>query len=213
MTRPNALALLACAGLLLTGAAQAQVYRSVGPDGRVTYSDRPPATGGHATEGSAAAGSSGRSDSGALPYQLNQVTQRYPVTLYTASNCAPCDSGRNLLIGRGIPFSEKTVQSSDDIAALHQLSGGNELPVLTIGQQRINGYTSQEWSQYLDAAGYPPTSQLPSGYRHPPATPLVAAQPASAPQPEASDAATEQPEHAPSVTPAYDVHNPAGIQF
>jgi glutaredoxin len=211
MTRSNALALLACAVLLLSGAAQAQVYRSVGPDGRVTYSDHPPAADTHAATGGAPAGSSGDD---ALPYQISQIAQRYPVTLYTSSNCAPCNSGRNLLINRGIPFNEKTVQSNDDIAALQQLSGGNELPVLTIGQQRINGYADQEWSQYLDAAGYPKTSQLPSGYHRPSATPLVAAQPAaSAPQPAAAEHAPEQPEPAPSIAPMRDSNNPTGIRF
>ena len=31
-----------------------------------------------------------------------------------------------------------------------------------------------EWTQYLDAAGYPRASVLPPAYRNPPSTPLVA---------------------------------------
>ena len=31
--------------LLLATSAQAQLYKSIGPDGKVTYSDTPPATG------------------------------------------------------------------------------------------------------------------------------------------------------------------------
>ena len=34
--------LAACALLVLAAGAQAQVFRIVGPDGRVTYSDKPP---------------------------------------------------------------------------------------------------------------------------------------------------------------------------
>ena len=40
------------------------------------------------------------------------------------------------------------------------------------GGQQLKGYSDLEWKQYLDAAGYPKSSQLPSGYRNPPAAPL-----------------------------------------
>ena len=218
MTRPNVPVLFAsacacvCAALLLAGAAQAQMYRHIGPDGRVTYSDRPPVFG--ARPISTIGPEDSPADTG-LPYQIHQIAQSYPVTLYTSSGCEACNAGRSLLIHRGIPFHEKTVQSNDDITALRQLSGGNSLPVLTIGEQRLSGYSDQDWNRYLDAAGYPKTSQLPDTYQRPPATPLAAAPqpeastavPAVAPQPEASTAApaiVPQPEAstaAPAVAP------------
>src|SRR5690606_7633665 len=101
---------------------------------------------------------------------------RFPVTLYTSNDCAPCTSARNLLIHRGIPFTERTVVSNEDIAALERLSGGSSLPVGTIGGQQLSGFSDSEWSQYLDAAGYAKQSQLPAGYQRPAATPLVAVQ-------------------------------------
>lgn len=215
MSRPNVLALIAgaSAALLLAGAAQAQVYRNVGPDGRVTYSDQPPAASARPAGGADSAGGAPASGGGALPYQLNQTAQRYPVTLYTGGGCTPCVSARNLLVNRGVPFSEKTVDSNDDLAALQRLSGGGELPVITIGQQRITGFSDTEWSQYLDAAGYPKTSQLPASYRRPAATPLVAtARASAAPRPEATASAPAQPP-APSLAPVRNNSNPAGIRF
>ena len=197
---------------LAAGAAQAQMYRSVGPDGRVTYTDKPPASAGAASPSTASAAPSG---GGALPYELNRTVQRYPVTLYTSKDCAPCNTGRNLLVNRGVPFTEKTVESNDDIAALQRLAGNNSLPLVTIGGQQLKGFNDADWSQYLDAAGYPKTSQLPSTYRRPAATPLVAARatqtpaPAGAPAPEASAAAPA----APSVAPPRTNTNPAGIRF
>ncbi|QTD47366.1 glutaredoxin family protein [Ottowia testudinis] len=206
----------ALGALLLAGAAQAQVYRVVGPDGRVTYSDKPPAQPAREVSPSGPAASAGSSG---LPYQLQQTAQRYPVTLYTGKDCAPCGSGRNLLINRGIPFSEKTVESNDDIAALQRLTGAGSLPVLTIGAQRLQGYSDAEWMQYLDAAGYPKASQLPSSYRRPAATPLAAASaaPAASRSPAASAADTASaPAPAPaqpSVAPPRGGTNPAGIRF
>ncbi len=203
--------------LLALGAANAPaqpVYRIVGPDGRVTFSDKPPAASDKAGTTGALDKSAGGSGT-ALPYELRQVVSRYPVTLYTSTNCAPCDSGRSFLGNRGIPFVERTVNTPEDIAALQRLSSESSLPFLTIGSQQIKGYSNSEWVQFLDAAGYPKTSQLPAGYRSPAPEPLVALKkPAPAPV-EASQArsANGVPAAEPMRPPAANPANPAGITF
>ena len=197
------------AALLLPCASQAQtIYRVVGADGRVTFSDKLPL----ATDKATVLDASGRALSVtavALPAELRQVASKYPVTLYTSSNCAPCNSGRDLLSGRGIPFAEKTVTTADDSDALQRISGGSSLPFLTIGSQQIKGYSDAEWSQFLDAAGYPKTSVLPASYRAPPATPLVVTQKAAPAAPANEAPAPRDAVVAPSTTPP----NPAGIRF
>ena len=126
----------------------------------------------------------------------------------------PCTTGRNLLINRGIPFSEKTVESNDDIAALQRLASAGSLPLLTIGGQQLKGYSDSEWTQYLDAAGYPKTSQLPSSYRRPAAAPLVAARATPAPAASVAEAASAPAAPAqPSVAPPRSSTNPTGIRF
>lgn len=203
------------AALLLAGTAQAQLYRSVGPDGRVTYSDRPPATANSKPAASSAAGAAGggSTDIASLPYELRQVSQRYPVTLYVSKDCVPCNSGRNLLINRGVPFSEKTISTNDDIEALQRLAGGDaSVPLLTIGGQQLKGFSDADWSKYLDAAGYPKTSQLPSSYRPPVATPLVVKQAAATPATTAPAASEPEPA-TPSIAPERSISNPAGIRF
>ena len=78
---------------LASFAAQAQpVYRIVGPDGRVTFSDRPPADGSKTQPGR---GGDAPAAGPGLPFELRSAAGRYPVTLYTGANCAPCSSGRN----------------------------------------------------------------------------------------------------------------------
>lgn len=201
-----------------TAAGAQQVYRIVGPDGRVTFSDKPPTD--PAVRAAPApvvpmTASPSVTGSGAgLPSQLRQVASRYPVTLYTGADCPPCVAGRTYLAARGIPFSERTVGTADDAAALQRLSGSAALPLLTIGAQQLKGYSETEWSQFLNAAGYPQTSQLPAGYRPPPATPLVAAQPV-APQAAASAAPPPAPavDAAPPLPAAPPASNPAGITF
>lgn len=215
-TTPHLLASLLMA--LACASVQAQgVYRIVGPDGKVTFSDRPPAEPNAqppraATSAAPAAENTG--NNGALPYQLRQIANRFPVTLYTGSDCAPCASARNLLAARGIPFAERTVSTNEDIAALQRLSGSSSLPFGTIGSQQLTGFSESEWGQYLDAAGYPKQSQLPRNYRQPAPTPLVAVK-------AAEPAAPAAPEPAPSARPAPPApvndgptpSNPAGIRF
>ena len=193
---------------LLASLACAQpIYRIIGPDGKVTFSDRPPV----GQEKTTTLGAGGRAADGAgsgeLSFELRQLTGRYPVTLYTSDNCEPCNAGRSLLVSRGVPYSERTIKTPADADALQRISGAATVPVLTIGGQRLSGYSSSEWTQYLDAAGYPASSRLPAGYRNPPPSPLVPVPeaPAAAPSP-AQDAATPPPPPPPTT-------NPSGIVF
>ena len=210
------LAAILLAGLVFgPSAAQAQaVYRSVGTDGKVTFSDIPPAS----TTGKAAPTVNllvpGQAEQTNLPLELRQATAKFPVTLFVSAGCAPCDCGRNLLMNRGVPFAEKTVSTAEDAEALQKMSGTASLPFLTIGGQHVSGFLASEWTQYLNAAGYPEQSKLPANYRRAPAAPLVALQKAPV-----SDAGKTNPS-APPPAPLNpepqnrpNPNNPAGIQF
>ena len=189
-----------------------QVYRIVGPDGRVTFSDRSPPTSansGKSVEGNAG-GASNNAAPASLPFELRQAALKYPVVLYTGDNCAPCAAGRALLTSRGVPFSEKTVATAADTDALQRLSGGSSLPFLTIGSQQLNGFSDVEWMEFLSAAGYPKSSVLPSSYRSPAPAPLVAM--AAAPAGQAMPAGVLKPAASPVPQPVNNT-NPSGIRF
>lgn len=190
-----------------------QVYRTLGADGKVTYSDKPPATTNAKVTSRTGASGGGSSTSSGLPFELRQIASKYPVTLYTGENCGPCDSARALLLTRGVPFTEKTVITVDDTAALQRLSGDNSLPFGTIGGQQLKGFSDTEWTQFLNAAGYPASSILPSNYRQPTATPLVAIEVAPSAAPAAA-ASTAPSRSAPApVQPSRTADNPGGIRF
>jgi glutaredoxin len=194
---------------LLAASPSFALYKVVGPDGKVTYTDRPPATQGQTGGKVQALTSSGApvaEDS--LPFELRQIVSRYPVTLYSAEKCAPCDSGRNYLRQRGIPFAEKTISTQADADAMQKAEGSTELPVLRIGGQQIKGYSDAEWGGYLDAAGYPKQSRLPPGYKSPPAQPLVAREAVPTQAPAAAPAQAT----APAAQPTPPTASP-GIKF
>ena len=189
-----------------------QVYRIVGPDGRVTFSDQPPALNSAKVVANNAGSAPGNAAPTGLPFELRQVALKFPVVLYTADNCVPCAAGRALLTGRGVPFSEKTILTAADTDALQRLSGASSLPFLTIGSQRLSGFSDVEWMEFLNAAGYPKSSLLPPSYRPPAAVPLVvvAAMPAGEAKPAvpAKTAPVVRP-----VQPALNSSNPSGIKF
>ena len=196
-----------------------QVYRIVGADGKVTFSDKPPSEANAKVTAGAAAPTGGIVVS-ALPFELRQVASKYPVTLYTGDNCSPCASARVMLVTRGIPFAEKTVTTAEDSQALQRLSGDSSLPFATIGGQQLKGFSDTEWTQFLNAAGYPASSVLPASYRQGAATPLVAVVAASAGKAVAADnggpngigpAAPARTLSRP-VVPAPST-NPSGIRF
>jgi glutaredoxin len=184
-----------------------QVFKSVDKQGRVTYSEVPPAPG----SGDKLTGES--ASAAPLPYALQQIVSRYPVTLYTAENCAPCINARLMLIQRGIPFTERTVSSNEDIEAYKRLNGDTSLPLATIAAQQLKGYEETEWTKYLDAAGYPKSSVLPRNYRNPEAMSLTPKKGVD----KAEKTVAEKPAPArrvrPAVVPQEPNNNPAGIKF
>lgn len=210
-TRPSLL-LLALA-LAASAVSAQQVYRNVDRNGKVTFSDQPPAA--NAQPAAPRGGVStveGGGAIGGLPYELQQVVQRYPVTLYTRDDCQPCDSGRSLLNTRGVPFNERQVRTPEDAEALQRLSGEASLPLLAVGAQQLKGFSDTTWSQYLDAAGYPKSIRMPAGYRNPPPQPMVALQAAPAP----AAVAPAEPRSAPPPADASGTAtpgNPSGIRF
>jgi glutaredoxin len=195
-------------GLTLAAGPAMALYKVVGPDGKVTYTDRAPTdkpSQSLKTNGATA-------DTSSLPYEVRQAASRYPVTLYTSNDCAPCDQGRNALKARGVPFTEKTIQTGEDEKALQRLEGTNNLPVLRIGTQQLKGFAAGEWNSFLDAAEYPKQSKLPPNFQWTKPSPLVAVAPKPASAPGAGRA--EQANRVRQVTPPIDpASNPTGIRF
>jgi glutaredoxin len=165
-------------GITTPGNAEAQLYKWVGADGKVTYSDTPPPT--SAKQLNTKASNSGGSSSAPLPFELAAAVTKNPVTLYTFAECTPCNDGRALLKKRGVPFTEKTIKTSEDSARLKQISAQEQLPLLIISNSKFTGFDNQQWEQALSQAGYPETSRLPKDYVYPtpePAAPLAEPKP------------------------------------
>jgi glutaredoxin len=161
--------LLVALALLLAGNAHAELYRSIDKDGKVHYSDTP-------LQGSEDVAEvkvdKARAPEETLPYETRRAAQNFPVTLYTFPDCgALCQKARDVLNKRGIPFTEMSVKTQEDMEAYNKESGDRQMPGLLIGKSWLKGVQEERWNKELDFAGYPKTSS----YR--PAKPAAPAAP------------------------------------
>lgn len=175
-------------------------YKVVAPDGSVTYTDRPPVSDTAAKvsplrrgAAAAAAASSAATVDTSLPFDLRQVASRYPVTLYTGADCKTCDTARQWLRQRGVPYVERSIVANADTQALERLTGGRAIPSLSVGAQALRGYNEADWASYIDAAGYPAASRLPRNWQPAAAAPLVPPPAVAAPTAPTSPAAPAIP--------------------
>ena len=116
-----------------------------------------------------------------LPFELRQIASKYPVVLYTgptarrATAAVPCSAAAAFhLVNAPSPPRKTRISCAASLAT-------PACPYLAIGGQRIRGFSDLEWNQYLDAASYPKTSQLPASHKRPDPAPLVALQKPAAP--------------------------------
>lgn len=141
--------------LLLISAANAApntttLYKSVGPDGKIDYSDRPP------TEGriektfqfdnlpSSAVPDLSHSYVEQLRRMKASQAASAPtrgVVLYAASWCGYCRSARAFLGKKGIAYQEIDIDSPSGKEAFAQVSGGGGVPLLLATNQRVQGYS------------------------------------------------------------------------
>lgn len=155
----------------------AQFYRWVDEKGNVEWRDTPPPPTAKKVEQRKVGG--GSASSPELPYTLQQAVKNFPVTLWITDCGDACDKARAHLSRRGVPHTQKGPQSSFEV--FKKETGGNEVPVLFVGNNRVRGYLESEWDAALDFAGYPKTALVPI-------KPTPAPQPA---QPAAADAAKD----------------------
>jgi len=131
-------------------------YRWVDKSGKVHYSDQPPPQDIKKVE-QRRIGAGNRIDTAGLPFETQKAAKDFPVTLYTAADCTvECQNAREFLNKRGVPFRESAINSPDDAAAYRKTFGNDKLflPSITVGSQKMQGYSDERWNSLLDDAGY-----------------------------------------------------------
>ena len=163
---PNAAILIALSSLcvvLSIPASADTVFKAVGPDGTITYSDTPPA------DRSRANTLEFRNlPSSPLPAQVLRFREqleksaemrisaaRAPraadVALYTASWCGYCKRAKTHLASAQIAYVEYDIESVDGMRAFIGTGGSGGVPLLVAGEQRVQGYSAAAYDRLTAA--------------------------------------------------------------
>jgi len=138
----------------LIAAAQGQnVYKSIGPDGKTVYSDKPPAEGRIEKTMKFENLPSSALPAASLSYveQLRRFRASSPakkpdsvvagVVLYSAAWCGYCKKAKAYLVAKSIPYQEIDIDTNDGMRAFAQAGGGRGVPLLLADGQRVQGFS------------------------------------------------------------------------
>lgn len=151
--------------LLALPVSAADLYKLVGPDGKITYTDKKPANQGQSKNVVTVIHAKvsdfnpppglGNLTARTKTYAANRSgssTASGGLRVYTASWCGYCKREKAFLKKRNVDFEEidiDTPQGQQEYAAI----GGNGVPVSIANGKRMDGFTEAAMEQFLNEAG------------------------------------------------------------
>ncbi|MDG4550400.1 MAG: glutaredoxin family protein [Candidatus Contendobacter sp.] len=136
------------------------LYKSVGPDGTVVYSDKPLAGGQVEKTLEYTPGPSSPLPDYVLRYkeELEKQAKQRAVgaqrtddtpQLFTASWCGFCRKAKAYLAGKAISYTEHDIETPDGMAALVSIGGGRGVPILTWRGKRVQGFSEANYDAFF----------------------------------------------------------------
>lgn len=71
------------------------------------------------------------------------------VVMYSTSWCGYCRAARNFFQANGIQYVELDIEKSSEANAMHKKLGGRGVPLITVGDDRVNGYNQRHLEELL----------------------------------------------------------------
>jgi len=141
---------------LAQGLCAQTIYKSIGPDGNIVYSDHPPADGKlektfHFVElpsspvpdlPTLAKGSAPQNTPPARPAVAGAVL------MYSATWCGYCKRAKAYLAKKSIAYTNIDIDTADGRAAFAQAGSGG-VPLLFVGSRRIRGFTLEGYDTFF----------------------------------------------------------------
>lgn len=157
--REAALRYLLILGLVMVlSPAGAEIYRWVDGEGNVHFGDAPPRTAGAER----------------LEPKVNRYRPRVPVpsssaaeipgkaprvVMYSTRWCGYCKQARRYFRDNGIRFTEHDIERSSSARSAYDRLGGRGVPLILVGDQRMNGFSAERFRMLYDRQASHSTSR------------------------------------------------------
>lgn len=150
------IALFLGAAALIALPAFAQLYRWTDDKGVIHYSDKAPDKGTakavelriNSYSGPATVTTTG------APAAAAAQSAKAPVKMLATAWCGYCAKARAYMNSRGIPFEELDVEKSAQGKQEYRALKGRGVPIILVGDQRMNGYDQARLEGMLRAGGH-----------------------------------------------------------
>ena len=139
------------------------LYKSVGPDGKVSYTDRPPSTGHVEKTLKFENLPASNIPAPSLSYveQLRRLRANIAATapapeagtliLFSAKWCTYCKLAKNYLTSKAIAYQEMDIDTTNGMAAFAQAGASKAIPLLVLGDRRLQGFSAPGYDAFLSA--------------------------------------------------------------
>ena len=129
------------------------IYKWEDANGRIHIGDRPPPDNSVAEEISVRAINTFRSETMAeRDDSLGDVGEK--VVIYTTRSCSYCHKAKAFFRKNAIPFTEYDVEQSGKGRRDYKKLKGRGVPIIMVGNQRLNGFNESYLTSALNRAGY-----------------------------------------------------------
>ncbi|HZV62879.1 MAG TPA: glutaredoxin family protein [Methylophilaceae bacterium] len=134
------------------------LYKVVGPDGKITYSDKRPIRGNVEKKLTfknlprtqlPASASSQSATGGTTKVTNNAKTISGQVTLFTASWCGYCKQAKAYLASQSINYWEVDIETQDGMAEFSQAGDSGAVPLLMAGKESLQGFSPEAYDDLL----------------------------------------------------------------
>lgn len=143
--------------LLPFGVAGADIYKWTDESGRVHFSDAPQSADNTEIVDLGRINTYGAPSKIFIDKTLARPTgvqgQTARVTVYSTTWCGVCVKAKNWLKTNGIRFQEYDVENSDKGKRDYKRLKGRGVPIILVGQQRMNGFSPARMRQMLGNRG------------------------------------------------------------
>jgi glutaredoxin len=137
--------------VLFLNQASAGIYSWTDENGKIHFGDRPPID----READEITVRINTYESASEITPVDGLTaSKSKIVLYTTQRCAYCRKAKQFLNRRNIKYTEYDVETSKKGRRDYKQLNGRGVPIILVGDQRMNGFSEERMASMLESAGY-----------------------------------------------------------